>query len=173
MSDSVDRVVRQLESAGAPNITAITLNDFDIRHTKGIGRTRKLRALTGRYFEDISIATLQGNFGKADLLIDLFGVFAYTLNLGFVTSHVAEVMKPGGELWFKRDYCEVLVGKRRVPLSQFLQSTGLFEIVTAEPKSAVLLRRTEVPAYQVQAELVDFDPRSSGLPYRLFRSINR
>jgi hypothetical protein len=180
----ISELLEHIKMQGGPNLTGITMTDLDntfgtwgeqARPLKLIRENGKVNALTGRYFEDIPVQDITGKFGKVDLAVDNYGIFAYTMNLGITTEKVATVMKTGSELWLVKDYCMVALSNRTlVPISDFLVLTGLFEPVNFSvggqaPKQPKLLRRTARPAHSISTDLLDFVRRENGEPYRVFR----
>lgn len=178
-----------------PNITGVSLVNFSNLSSVGsiqnghvpkylipslekLKRNSKINALTGRYIEDIPNDELMGSFGKVNLMVDDFGAFAYTLNLGLLIEKAATIMALDAELWLRRDYGTsiMLPNKRSLSLSEFLVYTGLFEPVSfdmnrgykaTQPK---LLRRTTKPVFLPNVELIEFIPRKDGgCPDRRFR----
>ena len=126
------------------HVTCVTMADLDQEHDVYTGRTwknfqqhqsnKKLTALVGRYFEKIPSVELVGSHGSFDVVLDNMGVFAYTLNLGLVTEKVASTMKPGGELWLRKNYsASVLASGEKMSLAKFLVKTGLFEPLNFDP----------------------------------------
>ena len=166
-------------NALAPNFTGITMTDLS-GHYEGHGgreikvpkredllRNSKVNAIEGKYFEEVPNAEITSNFGQADLVIDLYGVLTYSMNLGLAIEKVAAVLKPGGDLWLATDKSKIHIEEREVSLTQFLVEIGLFEIVATNEGQATInkvshLQRTSKGFSKLDLRLRDFEILSIG-----------
>jgi len=171
-----------------PNFTGVTTDDFTRVHgsrlrgklvfpsLQDLAANPKINALVGRFFESLSKEDLISKFGNADLVIDHFGVFAYTLNLGRVIFQVAEIMNPGSEFWFQHSFQKIhFPDGKSMTVPEFLIHTGLFEspsinflesVGDAIPIFPTLLVRTKMAAFSPSLYLNDLRAQEKGdLPH--------
>ncbi|MBC7456793.1 MAG: hypothetical protein H7235_00845 [Bdellovibrionaceae bacterium] len=150
----------KIKSAGLPNFTGLTLTATDMQ------KNEKFQPVSGKYFETIDEAELTNRFGKADLIIDNYGVFSYTLNLPEVLSKVASVMKPKAELWItgSQTYIQPTDGKKTITLIEYLSTLQGFQIVKSSgvsERDSVLLERTSEVFKKPKLKLISV---SAGAP---------
>lgn len=58
-----------------------------------------VRSFLDRYFEEISDQEIKGNVGAADVIIDYFGVLAYSPHIDQVLKRYWQLLKPGGRIY--------------------------------------------------------------------------
>ena len=128
-------------SAGSPNFTGITMTDLSRRYfgyegreiivpkREDLARNPKINVIEGKYFEEIPNAKITSQFGQADLVVDLFGVLTYSMNLGLSIEKISSLLKAGGDLWMGTDYSKIAIDAHEISMAEFFVETGLFELV--------------------------------------------
>ena len=168
---NINSLLRANSEKGIPNFTGISVTDLSQRYFRPYEKTEvrvpdpyeltshsKINALIGRYFEEIPMDQIISRFGKADVVIDLYGVLTYTMNLGWSIEKVANLMKTDGDLWLVMDRSTIKMGKKIFSLSEFLVELGLFRIVnTNSTRNVVHLRRTAQSAQKIHLFLHAFE----------------
>ncbi len=76
-------------------ITALTYKINERRKLFKLPQTKKLKILTGKYFEETSSKEIE-SFGKVSLLTDVMGVFTYSSDLWTVLSRYYEILDTNG-----------------------------------------------------------------------------
>lgn len=172
----IEQLIANRKRRGLPNFTGVTLSNlpesrlnYSEEYTKhevnlpslaDVNANPKINPLIGRYFESIPNNDIIRRFGKADLIVDLYGVFNYSANLGGVIEKVASVMKAGGEIWIYSESGIIESNGQAISLAKFMEKTGLFSIISEyESLSKTMishLKRTDAPVHKTPLLIKSF-----------------
>jgi len=122
----IDTPAEQAPEFNSPaNVTAVTYTLTEYRREK-FQNQPKLNLLSGRFLSDISVRELTDRFGKADVILDFWGVLAYTDHLSEDLQKYIDVAKPGAQIYMvvgPREYDYVSGFGRRKSKSSVFRST--------------------------------------------------
>jgi len=159
---------KHLLKNGAPNMTGVTMVDFNQNEFSYVENGRiskqeitsnpKIHSILGRYFEDVPNSELTQKFGKVDLVVDLSGVLAYSLNHSLVIEKLAAIMKPGAELWMRANLVKVETPYGTVlPIDEYIGTLPGFKLNLSAKDAkgfGALLTRTIEPFKRTNLELI-------------------
>lgn len=164
-----------------PRVTAISYRE-ESRVGDRLPPSR-FRYLNQRLFQDIPLAEI----GKADVITDVYGVFAYSEDISNVIARYGALLKPGGKAYIligfdnlmKRDFRFVdqieMINGKKVSLLKWLQRRveGI-EVQEARGSTSnystlVLKKKGEGPVRVPELKLVEVLPHPDPPPIRRYR----
>jgi len=90
----------------------------------------KLNILDNQNFDKLDVPNFLSQFGKVDLIVDLYGVLSYSYNLPLALDKIIAITRAGSELWIYGPKIKIYdpVKKRTLSFAQYLKLLGCFEV---------------------------------------------
>lgn len=138
-----------------PNVTAVTYVKPEVSGFSKDIYQGKLKLFEGRLFENIPQEDLLSQYGRVDLLTDLFGVFSYTANPAEVLEKYLNLLKEDGEI-------HILLGELNYDRSL---ASHRVELKTGKEISLIewLAKLQGVSVTLVETDVFGFNPMQSAI----------